>query len=190
MSIATSSVLGYHGCDQRVADEIIRKITPFRHSTNSYDWLGDGAYFWLGSYHRALDWANFKQSRGEITTPAVLCAEISLGHCLNLTDFGVSRELSTSYDDLAVQFASIGTALPQNGGPRPFGIPLFRNLDCAVIQFLHHQRAQRGEQPYDTVIGAFEEGAPAFAGASIRERSHIQLAVRTPACILTVFQLP
>ena len=35
--------------------------------------------------------------------------------------------------------------------------------------------------------GVFVEGEPAYPGARIHSRSHIQIAVRDPACILGYF---
>ena len=47
-------VLGFHGCDKSVADRIL--CSPSEHllaSNNSYDWLGNGIYFWLNDPERA-----------------------------------------------------------------------------------------------------------------------------------------
>jgi hypothetical protein len=41
---------------------------------------------------------------------------------------------------------------------------------------------------YQTVRGVFQEGAPAFSGAGIKLKSHIQIAVRTPTAIIGYFQ--
>jgi hypothetical protein len=41
---------------------------------------------------------------------------------------------------------------------------------------------------YETVRGAFLEGAPAYPGAGFARESHIQIAVRNPSCILGVFR--
>lgn len=43
----TGLILGFHGCDQTVRDEIVSMeggmLLP---SSNNYDWLGHGVYFW------------------------------------------------------------------------------------------------------------------------------------------------
>jgi hypothetical protein len=41
---------------------------------------------------------------------------------------------------------------------------------------------------FDTVRCGFTEGARAFPGSGIFRKSHIQIAVRNPACILGVFR--
>lgn len=41
---------------------------------------------------------------------------------------------------------------------------------------------------FQTVRGVFQEGVPAFVGSDIRRKSHIQIAVRDPDCILGYFK--
>ena len=53
-------ILGFHGCDQSIRDEIVvKKGVLLSHSNNDYDWLGGGAYFWENNYERALEFAKF-----------------------------------------------------------------------------------------------------------------------------------
>lgn len=42
--LTASFVLGYHGCEQEVGEQILC-FDPFRLSANDYDWLGSGVYF-------------------------------------------------------------------------------------------------------------------------------------------------
>ena len=42
-------VIGFHGCDRSVVENVI--------STNDYDWLGSGIYFWENNEERAWQWA-------------------------------------------------------------------------------------------------------------------------------------
>jgi hypothetical protein len=69
------------------------------------------------------------------------------------------------------------------------GLTMLRRLDCAVIEMLHRMRKEQNREPYDSVIGAFEEGKPAFDGAGFREKTHIQLAVRDPDVIVSYFRV-
>ena len=39
-------VIGFHGCDQSVVEKVIAGKTELLASTNDYDWLGSGIYFW------------------------------------------------------------------------------------------------------------------------------------------------
>ena len=89
-----STLVGYHGCDQLTAEQVLSGNTHLNRSENEYDWLGDGIYFWGDSFDRAMDWA--KQS-SKIKTPYVVGAFIAPGFCLNLTDYGVSEELKLAY---------------------------------------------------------------------------------------------
>jgi len=63
-----------------------------------------------------------------------------------------------------------------------------RSLDCAVVNFFNDQEDQAcGGICYQSVRGVFEEGKPAFPGACIRAKTHVQIAVRDPKCILGFF---
>jgi len=90
--------------------------------------------------------------------------------------------LVDAYAKLADAFAQQGQPLPDNAGA---GGKL-RKLDCLVINDCLDQLAQQGIS-YDTVRGAFLEGDPAYPGAGFSRETHIQLAVRNPACLLGVF---
>lgn len=81
-------VLGYHGCDRDVAEAILAGKAEVRSSTNSYDWLGSGAYFWENNPARAFSWAKLlAQSKSlKIKTPAVIGAIIDPGNCLDLAE--------------------------------------------------------------------------------------------------------
>ncbi len=81
-------VLGYHGCDQDVAESILGGKAEVRPSKNSYDWLGSGAYFWENNPARALSWAKSlaRSKFGKIKTPAVVGAIIDPGICLDLAE--------------------------------------------------------------------------------------------------------
>jgi hypothetical protein len=67
---------------------------------------------------------------------------------------------------------------------------LRRNLDCAVIRRLHTILEAQNQPAIDTVKGVFTEGAPLYPGSGFREKTHIQVAVRNPACIKGVFRVP
>jgi hypothetical protein len=75
---------------------------------------------------------------------------------------------------------------------------LLRNLDCAVIEFMHEQIDKRTESDiqakgfsdykiFDSVRGAFMEGGPAFKGSCISKKSHVQICIRNPNCIKGFF---
>jgi len=80
-------ILGYHGCDRSVADKVFQEGSQLEVSRNSYDWLGEGIYFWEYGPQRALEWA---EKNSKINHPAVVGAVIHLGDCFDLLD----REIS------------------------------------------------------------------------------------------------
>ena len=80
-------------------------------SDNTYDWLGNGIYFWENSYQRAYDWA---ASNSKYKEPAVLGAVIDLGYCLNLTDYHSAEVLKRGYEMLKIKYATLGEKLPHN----------------------------------------------------------------------------
>ena len=53
-------VIGYHACSKEVADRLLLEGEGFKHSTNAWDWLGHGIYFWEFGLQRAYDWAQVR----------------------------------------------------------------------------------------------------------------------------------
>ena len=47
-------VLGYHGCSRALARQVVSGEIPLRQSSNEYDWLGHGIYFWAADPARAF----------------------------------------------------------------------------------------------------------------------------------------
>ncbi|MGM0832331.1 hypothetical protein K1Y77_15600 [Halomonas qaidamensis] len=178
-----SPLVGYHGCDKAVAEKVLSGQAHLNHSENEYDWLGDGIYFWVDSYERALEWAN----KGNNKTPYVVGAFIDPGFCLNLTDYGVTSELKTAYQFLKETYAQIGEDLPTNAVMQ-HGKPMTRKLDCAVIKAAHQLRQDAGEPSFDTVYGVFEEGDVLYPGSALKEHTHVQMAVRNQQSIIGYFR--
>jgi hypothetical protein len=182
-------VVGYHGCDRSVGEEVLLRGRGLKKSSNRFDWLGEGIYFWEHGPERALEFAEWKKRRGELSEPFVLGAYIHLGQCFDLTDTFATSQLELFYQSLVVDLAATGQPLPQNkpAGPTDFDLVL-RFLDCAVLNSgLSHLESEVGIR-YDTVRGVFPEGAEAYPGAKILKKTHVQVAVRNPACLLGFFR--
>jgi hypothetical protein len=81
-------IIGFHGCNQDVADILLREEPTFKKSTNNYDWLGNGMYFWENNPIRAWEYILEVQKREphRIQNPTVVGAILDLGHCLNLVE--------------------------------------------------------------------------------------------------------
>ena len=108
--------IGFHGCDQSLVDKVIAGKENLLASTNDYDWLGSGIYFWENNEERAMEWAVelSKRPGSSVKQPAVIGAIIDLGYCFDLTDTAYLKELKKSYD-FALEFSRIsGIPLPVN----------------------------------------------------------------------------
>ena len=179
-----SFVLGFHGCDQSLKEDLLLQRTKLKSSNNCYDWLGSGIYFWENDPDRALSWArsvvdNPKICKSSITTPAVVGAVIDLGFCLNLFDENHLKLVKLSYKILS----SVEDKLPENKGKNL----ALRNLDCAVINALHKYREKMGSPAFDSVRAPFWEGDDLYPGAGFKDKNHIQICVRNPKCIKGYF---
>lgn len=179
-------VLGFHGCDQSTYEDVLFHKGTLEPSTNQWDWLGNGIYFWEHSYDRALEWAQGLKERKKIKEPAVIGAVIDLGRCLNLTDYASSKVLKEGYKLLEAYCASSGVPLPENRPLKRSRDILVRNLDCAVVQQIHAFHNEQGTS-YDSVRGIFTEGEPAYPGAAFLEKTHVQICVVNPNCIKGYF---
>lgn len=160
-------VVGYHGTRVDRADVIAstRKFVP---SSNDYDWLGHGIYFWEYAPLRAWQWAKAKYG----TEAAVVEAEIELGYCLDLSDIRFTEALQTAYDGIREAYIQTGAVLPRNRGKA-------RCLDCLVINYLATFLLPECE----TVRAPFLEGDPIYNGSDLLTQSHVQLVVRREICI-------
>ena len=65
----TGLILGFHGTDESIVTSVLNGEKDLEPSNNSYDWLGNGIYFWDNSPSRALAWAEelSKRKNSKIT---------------------------------------------------------------------------------------------------------------------------
>ncbi len=187
--LATSFVLGYHGCDAEVAKQVVDGNMPLLQSDRDYDWLSPGAYFWEADPIRAQEYARWKRDRGDLDAPTVIGAVIDLRDYLDLTNREDTGLLATAYDSFVSLNTKADLPLPSNSNAPddPFENLLLRYLDCAVFRHLHQLVEEAGLSSYDTVRGMFEEGGEAFPGAAIKSKTHTQIAVRNNDCIKGIF---
>lgn len=188
-------VLAFHGCDSNTYTRVLYNHEPLLPSNNSYDWLGNGIYFWENSLVRAQQWAeaycdryNKKNPHNPQKDPAVIGAVISLGHCLDLTDYASAEILKTVYEILSLELSNIGKPMPVNRNVKGNHDILLRELDCAVIQRIHQYNIDTGKRSYDSVRGVFIEGNPVYDNSGIMEKTHTQLCIINPNCIKGYFK--
>lgn len=185
-------VLGFHGCDRDAAEEVLSgRRSHLVHSSNEYDWLGGGIYFWERDPRRALSWAcesqRAKRTARPVQTPYVVGAVIELGRCCNLLDFDTLEELLRANKFIEEVYKASGHSLPENQG----GEDLLRRFrDKIVVESMHALREVEGLQAYQTVRAAFLEGSALYEGAGFRRKNHIQIAVKDARCIKAYFRLP
>lgn len=188
-------IIGFHGCDLSTYEKVLYKHEGLRASHNSYDWLGNGIYFWENSLDRAEEWAksycdryNGQHPNEEPKKPAVIGVVLSLGHCLNLTDYGSSSILKNGYEILKYELSLLDKPLPVNRNVVGSKDLLLRELDCAVIERIHQYNREQGKRPYDSVRGVFIEGNPVYEDSGIMEKTHTQLCIINPNCIKGYFK--
>lgn len=183
--VSHSLVLGYHGCDVRVARKVIALKDSPHPSQNPWDWLGHGFYFWEDSPARAQHWAEAEGQRSgsKIKHPTALGAVIALGNCLNLADAEALKQVKAAHGEYEKFCDSAGIEKAKNRG-RDLRA---RYLDCAVMESLHQLREEEGKPAFDTVRGFFIEGRELYDGAGFRELDHIQICVRSLDQIIGFF---
>jgi len=200
-TVRPNLLLGFHGCDLEVFEKLVNFPNKVQKSEKPYDWLGHGMYFWENNYLRALYWAKEREKRGEIKKAAVVGAVISLDNCLDLLDSSSINLLSSYYDLLKIELETTGKTLPKNVDVAndPFKDKLKRELDCAVIEYMHKEMENEIENNYkeigysemkkfDSVRGFFTEGGPAFPGSEIQMKNHVQICIRNLNCIKGFFK--
>lgn len=193
----TSFVLGFHGCDRKVGEKALAGNIDLIQSDRDYDWLGPGVYFWEGDPIRAREWAEAKASRVKGMVPYVIGAAIDLGNCLDLTFRDDIELLRDAHNGLVASLLKQGKPMPQNRNVLGDGShdKLLRDLDCAVIRYLHDSidqdllsgNSHGALERFDSVRGLFREGDPIYPDSGFFERTHTQIAVRSPECIKGIF---
>lgn len=188
-----SFILAFHGCDRAVAEAVFTEGQHLKSSSNKYDWLGEGIYFWENSPTRALEYATLIKERPRksgpwIKEPAVVGAVIDAGNCLNLLDAKFIQIVRDGYTTLVAASKASGVRLPKNKLAGPHRELLLRDLDCAVINMVHRTRQEQRLPAFDTVRAAFIEGQPLYPGSGFFDRNHIHLCVRNYSCIRGYFR--
>lgn len=176
-------VLGYHGCDRPVAEQVLAGAVRLEAQPKESDWLGDGVYFWQDDPQRALEWA--RDTKGH-PDPFVIGAVLKLGYCLDLTSRACLDFIFDAYEVLQADLAAAGKPVPQNVG-------LNRKRDCLTINYaLTLQReSEDPEHPrFDTVRGAFLEGDQLGQdpASGIWRKNHVEISVINPNCIKGLFR--
>jgi hypothetical protein len=205
-------VLAYHGCDVTTRDGLVRGNITARISTNTYDWLGDGMYFFESDPERALKLAETSQKNPEklltknpIATAAVVGAVIDADRWFDLTTQVGITNFTTAANNVVAAFKSGSAQMPVNHAAFDGDEELLhRGFDRAACQMVHaglaiaHKEALIAGKtddivataPYQASRGAFEQGKQITLASSICTDSHIQIAVHVLSCIRGWFLVP
>ncbi len=195
-STRSNILLGFHGCDESIRDQLLNKPKNIKISEKPFDWLGHGFYIWENNYNRALEWAKDKQKRGKIDKASVIGVVFTLDYCLDLIDSEFIKLLSNYYKLMEKDFSYLGNELPKNKDVKEdeHKDKLIRELDCAVIEYLHQKikeeiqnNPQTSIKEFASARGVFTEGGPAFPGAGVQRKSHLQVCIRDMNCIKGFF---
>ncbi|MFO7890814.1 MAG: hypothetical protein R6V04_10795 [bacterium] len=116
-SVLPHFILGFHGCDKELGEEVLAGNKRLKPSQNNYDWLGHGIYFWENNPDRALEFAkeiqnNPKLSKQKINEPFVLGSIIDLGKCWNLLDSKGLKLMKVGYKSYKKAILKAGYELP------------------------------------------------------------------------------
>ncbi|MRG48587.1 hypothetical protein GFS24_25950 [Chitinophaga sp. SYP-B3965] len=199
-NVKPNLIFGFHGCDAQVRDSLLKNPDVIRISKEPFDWLGHGMYFWENNIERAMQWAIEKKRRGTIKDPAVIGAILNLGYCCDFLDSHFIETLKDSHQLMSAFYNQNGISLPVNkNAPNDANNDkLLRELDCAVIEFMHEGKDIQAKRdlsthgflknlPFDSTRSVFTEGAPAYEGAGIHDKNHIQICIRNMNCIKGFF---
>jgi len=198
--VRPNTILGFHGCELSVRNKLVNNPNEIEISRESYDWLGHGMYFWENNYTRAQQWADERVKSGKYKQAAVLGAVLQIGRCCDFLDSKYTELVGRYYEATRQEYEQMGKTLPKNvdlGSDRHHD-KLLRLLDCTVIENMHklikqsyaNDISEKGYSTapiFDSTRGAFYEGGPAFEGAGISKKSHIQICIRNLNCIKGFF---
>lgn len=120
---------------------------------------------------------------------------------MDLLDSGSIDLLESYFELFKADLESAGKILPENLDSihDPFKDKLKRELDCAVIEFMHLKieneiiknikaKGYSEIRSFDSVRGFFTEGGPAFPGSAIQQKNHAQICIRNANCIKGFFK--
>lgn len=160
-------IRGYHGTTKELA-ETYASTGTIPASRKPSNWLGDGVYFWEEGRARAVKWAIARHH----ADAAVVSARIRPARCVNLFDAEWPPVLTDCYQSLCAYRTDSQLPMPKNVGRH-------RCLDREIITWLCERKYD-----VDTVRAPFLEGPRLFPASMFQALTHIQIAVRTPGCIL------
>jgi hypothetical protein len=161
-------VYGYHGTNREKAQEIIDG--GFNLSTNDYDWLGTGVYFFQDAPVRAWTWARERYP----DSPAVIKSELALENCIDLLDIDWYPIFRETYAMFVSAYQKANVPLPRQNPERSKA----HRLDCAFFNYIVEKILESQDEPIGSIRAVFNEGDRIYPNSAIFDRSHIQISIR------------
>jgi hypothetical protein len=174
------TIIGFHGTTAAEAERLVNG-EAFNPSTKSYDWLGQGVYFWEYAPKQAWWWTKDHRKNAR---PAVVGAMIRLGNCLDLLDPANVRSLKGVHDDILPIWHSQKIPIPTNGQDK-------MGLDCAIMNWVYTQSDETAT-PIETCRGVFvptNRAKRVWKRSWIYDEAHIQICVRNQQNILALWHV-
>jgi hypothetical protein len=173
-------VRGYHGTNLKAANSILNN--GFSFSTNKYDWLGKGVYFWQDAPQRAWNWAvEYTQKKYPDDKPVVLCSELDLNNCVDLLDSNPGNDwyfaLNNTYKLLKEKISQM-TEEESKQLPPPIQQGKLHGWDRRCIDHFIEKILEPQGEYISSVRAAFSEGKPIFENSGLYDLAHVQIAIR------------
>ena len=136
-----------------------------------------------------IEWAEKKKKARTLKEPAVIGAVIDLGRCFDLFDSSNIKTLQDYYLLFKSDLEKSDMKFPENKDhPKDAGDKVLRELDCAVIEYMHTViKEDKKLAPFDSIRASFIEGQPIYPGAGFLDKTHIQVCIINPNCIKGYF---
>lgn len=186
ISAATETILLYHATS-RDAWEKIKASGGMLPSTNNYDWLGKGIYFWQAAPIRAWIWKRFyarPRLRAEDTVVLEYPMTVNPADCLDLLDIRwhkllghLGRAVPEGWRVSGIDEATIQQRLRRN---RITSTPHPHFLDCEAINQICDVLEHRHKVRIRLVRAAFQHLDHIYPYSAFRQGDHVQVAVRDP----------
>jgi len=196
-----TALIVYHGCDVTTRDDLVSgRLKHLDHSSNKYDWLGPGAYFFEGDFERALLFAEAahhnpkkRYTAKPIATPAVVGAILQVQNWLDMTTQAGIKDFSSAYEVFAAGRSAENKPIPKNSPASETDADvIYRALDNAVFTWLHNARAAQEPPlpPFQAVRAAFQQGEKVAPTSGFHANTHVQISLRDNNCVVGWFLPP
>ena len=166
-------VYGYHGTSIQAAQRIIEHGFDF--STNDYDWLGTGVYFFQDAPQRAYSWAIERYP----DSPAVIRSQLVLENCLDLLDISWYPIIREAYEMFVCAYQKANIPLPRQNPQRSKA----HRLDCAFFNYIVGEILEPQGEIVGAIRAVFNEGERIYPNSAIFDRAHIQIVIRNLSLI-------